>query len=327
MFKLVGIAVICALFNPGCAVDLIGGSDETGGSGPGGGPGAGVGGGGYGGGQGALACKHVDLVFAVDDSGSMREEMDSMRNTIFPAFARQLITIGAGLDDYRVGVVDACPQPSVFNTRGEAGACNFSSNQSWMDSQSPRLVEEFGCVGDIYSDDVACSGDNDDEQPASAAARALENGDNGAFLRDDALLVVVAITDEDETPIPAASPQAIYDRLVAVKGDVRRMVFLGIGGASACDGVYGSAEHAQNLMGVTDHFIDQDRGVFWDLCRGRLEDGLAAAMQVIEQACDDLPDVLCTEFSPDGITPDCYDQPPPAPTPEEPPPEDYPPVI
>jgi hypothetical protein len=174
------------------------------------------------------------------------------------------------------------------------GQCNFQGGQVWMESTSTALVDEFKCVGDIFSGDATCSGSNDDEQPASAAAASLEPAYQGAgmpnagFSRDNALLVVVAITDEDEQPVPGANAQEVYDRLVATKGDVKRMVFLGIGGASDCgNGAYGSAKNAQKLHALTDLFIAQQRGVYWDLCQGNLDQGLTQALGTIAQACND----------------------------------------
>jgi hypothetical protein len=278
-----------------------------GGSGTDGGADDGDGGGGDGDGGGdpeftdALspeACKHVDLVFSVDPSSSMAEEMVAMSLEIFPGFAGALLDIGDGLEDYRVGVIDACPWPANFHTRGETtGECNFQSGEVWMDSSSTALLDEFECVGDIYHASE-CTGDNDDEQPASAAAASLEpptitTGANAGFLRDDALLVVIAITDEDEQPVPASDAQAVFNRLVATKGDVQRMVFLGIGGGTGgcAEGAYGSADEATLLRQITQLFIDAQRGVWWDLCAGNLEDGLTEAMEVIEQACDEFPPI------------------------------------
>ena len=102
-----------------------------------------------------------------------------------------------------------------------------------MDSSSPSLVDEFQCVGDIWDADRECSGQNDDEQPSVAALLALQEGGpsglNAGFLREDALLVVAVITDEDELPAPRRALGELYDEYVALKGgDVRRMVFLGI---------------------------------------------------------------------------------------------------
>lgn len=236
-----------------------------------------------------LGCEHVDVVFALDNSSSMSEEKSSMRNDVFPAFAEALLDID-GIQDFRAGVLDACPTPANFHTRGAGGECSFESGAPWMESSSGDVVSEFQCVADLFSGDAQCSGDNDDEQPASAAAAALEppysDGANAGFVRPDALLVVVAITDEDEQPVPAQDMQALHDRLVAAKGGNRRnVVFLGIGGESACDGVYGSAEEATALQSLTGLFAADGRGVFWDLCAGHLEDGLTEALATIEGAC------------------------------------------
>jgi hypothetical protein len=228
----------------------------------------------------------------------MHEEKAALRDIAFPGFAAALINVSGGLDDFRVGVLDACPAPGTFHTRGIGGACNYSSGTAWMESTSPALVDEFKCVGDIDSSDTLCSGDNDDEQPASSAAAALQlatagGAPNAGFLRDDALLVVIAITDEDEQPTPGASAQEIFDQIVAVKGDVNKVVFLGIGGATACsNGAYGSAKQATKLRAVTDLFVAAHRGLFWNLCDGNLEQGLAEALTTIETACNELPPLL-----------------------------------
>lgn len=292
-----------------------GGSGGTGGTGgtsgggsgsSGGGSGASGGGSGIGGGGdliGEAVCKHVDLVIAVDGSSSMTEELEAMRTEIFPAFADRLEALGADLDDFRVATLDACPTPANFHTRGRQAECNFSSGHNWIESNSPAIDAEFACVGDIYQEDQQCTGENDDEQPVTAVIAALNDGANAGFRRDDALLIVVAITDEDEQPTgDARSADDIYRGLVDLTaGDPRRMVFLGIGGAQECAGAYGDAEQADELQELTGLFETHDRGVFWDLCQGRLEDGLDEAFRVIENACND----LC-----DGLDEDCGGEPP-----------------
>ncbi|WP_437669337.1 hypothetical protein [Sorangium sp. So ce131] len=244
-------------------------------------------------GPNSSGCEHIDIVFALDNSQSMSEEQESMREVVFPAFAEALLQMD-GIKDFRAGVLDACPRPANFHTRGAAGECSFQSGKPWMESSSTEITREFQCAADLYGDDVECSGDSDDEQPASAAAAALEppfsTGENAGFLRDDALLVVVAITDEDEQPVPRQQPQAIHDRLVAAKGDAKNVVFLGIGGKTDCQGAYGSADEAENMQRLVDTFASDGRGFFWDLCEGRLENGLTNALTAIEEAC--------TEFVP-----------------------------
>jgi hypothetical protein len=242
-------------------------------------------------------CKLVDMIIAVDGSSSMTEELVAMRDIVFPAFAQRLPMVGMGLDNFRVGTIDACPDPANYHTQGNGGACNFSSGEVWIDSTSPNLNGEFACVGDL---DITsnCTGDNDDEQPASASAASLEppnsTGPNLGFSRPDSLLVVVAVTDEDEQPTPNQTASEVYQRLVATKfNDPKRIVFLGIGGGQAggCNGAYGQADEAIKLRQITDLFIAQDRGVWWDLCVGNLEDGLDEAFVIIDRACDELPPI------------------------------------
>jgi len=314
MHRFLALAVVLAL-SAACGDD--GGGGDGGDSDAGGDPDGG-GGGHIDGGGDDFACKHLDIVIAVDGSSSMNEEMAAMGREVFPGFADALLDISDGLDDYRVGVVDACADEPTFNTSGEPGmpeecsqsdsdqgtrACDFASGQTWIEATpatAPADVKaEFRCVGQIDrvegSADLTvgtCSGDNDDERPTQAAIAALQPGVNPGFLRDDAVLVVIAVTDEDEHTIPTRNAQQLYDQLVAAKGDVKDMVFLGIGGgpggcSNQCPDNYGSADEARKLRNVTDLFIAEDRGVFWNLCDGDLGSGLAEALDVIEQACDD----------------------------------------
>jgi hypothetical protein len=231
------------------------------------------------------SCKPVDVLFAVDNTGSTPKEQQALRDA-FPGFASKLLEVS---DNYRVGLVDGCAEPATLHTQGSSGPCNFAGGHAWIESSSPSAVEEFLCVADIDSDDAQCRG-NDDEQPVMTATAALDPAwagpgrPNEGFSRNDALLVVVAITDEDERPVPAATAQAIHDRLVASKGDPGSVVFVGFGGAAECEGPYGPAEDADTLREVTETF--GERGVFWDLCQGQLDEGLHEAIAAIESTCD-----------------------------------------
>ena len=259
------------------------------------GPGPGTGPGGPGSTEERRTCKNIDIVFAIDNSMSMTEEQMVMGTTIFPAFATRLKAISPTLESFRVGVKDACHLPATFHTRGRGGACNFAGGARWIDSKSATLAQEFACVGAIDSSTSTCTGQNDDEQPVSAAAAALEpaaNGPNAGFLRKNAILVVVAMTDEDEQPVPMRTNQQVHDRLVAIKGDPRLTVLLGIGGSRMCTGPYGGALNARNLQAITAMFAARQRGVFWDLCAGSLEEGLARAIDTIKTACDQAPPVV-----------------------------------
>jgi hypothetical protein len=243
---------------------------------------------------GSAGCKLVDVVISIDNSGSMQEEIEALAGPVFDSFPQALLDVGNGLDDFQLGVIDACNDPPFLHDTGAGGACNYSSGTNYMVSSSPALFDEYHCVTELTQSgymgmDDDCSGDNDDEQPANTAAGVVGppavDGANAGFLRDDAVLFVVAITDEDEQPVPDESAQAIADKIIAAKGTVNNVVFLGIGGGSDCDGPYGSAEDADLLRAISQIFADQNRGLFWDLCQGDLEQAFDAALQIVDSAC------------------------------------------
>ncbi|MCG8421070.1 MAG: hypothetical protein MJE77_24375 [Proteobacteria bacterium] len=270
------------------------------------------------------ACRHVDLLFSIDASSSMTDEIKALSDVVFPGLTTELndfINRGA-IEDYRIGVIDACPSPASLHSMGvdpmmgnAAKDCSFSTDKPWMDSSSPNLAAEFSCVTNMYTGDQSdlCEDDvmrwDNDERPAYAAATALSDeylgsgGANEGFLRENALLVIVAITDEDEevgnhVPDKTANADQIYDKLIAAKGNnPKKMVLVGVAGATVTmndlplgprchDGEYGEALQAIILKELTGKFVDQDRGVFWDLCKGQLENAVTQAIAVIEAGCN-----------------------------------------
>lgn len=244
-------------------------------------------------------CEKVDVVLAIDNSGSMQEEIAALSGPVFDSFPDALLGVNGGLLDFHLGVVDACNAPAHLHNHGLSGDCNFANGANYMVSNNPELQNEYACVTALSTagwngTEDECTGENDDEQPANTAADAvsLMAGANMGFLRSDAVLLVVAITDEDEQPLPQLSAQQIADKIIAAAGGIDKVVFLGIAGGSECKGPYGGAEDAVFMREVTQIFVDAERGLFWDLCMGDLE---AAFQSVV-----DVVDVACMEFTPVG---------------------------
>ncbi len=252
-------------------------------------------------------CKKVDVILAVDNSGSMTEEHQALQGPVFDSFPQTLLAINDGIDDFHLAVIDACPKPANFHETGASGACGFSTGSNYMISSSPDLAAEFACVSDFSATGYMGQADlcvdsgplnDDDEQPALTAAQSVSgaaaDAANAGFLRDDALLFVVTITDEDEQLVDIGSTQEIYEQLVAAKGgDVEQIVYLGVAGGSDCEGPYGSAQDAVQAQALSNLFIAAGRGMFWDLCMGDLE----TAFQV---AIEGSVDSACQEFVPQG---------------------------
>ena len=80
-----------------------------------------------------------------------------------------------------------------------------------MESSSPNLDAEFACIGDLYVDDMNCSGSSDDEQPASAAAACVifRRSAGEAMSRSDGLWGGRAAGIRRNSSSPSASRAAL----------------------------------------------------------------------------------------------------------------------
>lgn len=124
---------------------------------------------------------------------------------------------------------------------------------------------------------------------------------NEGFVRDDAVLVVTLVTDEEDDPNDGndmdenspGNPQDWYDAVVAAKlGDPSAVVVLGLVGDTdlpnaACapiDDVVG-AEPAPRLRQFVELF--GDRGIWASVCTPDYNPFFEQAVGLIDAACDD----------------------------------------
>lgn len=256
-------------------------------------------------------CNKIDVILAVDASSSMQAELDSLFETFLEVKTILANDVGEGIEDFHIGVMNACNNPPYLHNWGAGHAdCEFPPGQNWLESADPMLDQRFECVVDIPYQDEALEGNggdnggynnspdycedgpDEDEQPALAAAAAIQPGvtQNAGMVRDDAILLVVAITDEDEALADVGSPAQIHDLFMQVKGE-GEIVFLGIGGtdcASAYDG--GNVADSTELAEVASEF--GSHGLFRTMCSGQGSDPIRDAFQealttVVDQACDE----------------------------------------
>lgn len=157
-------------------------------------------------GMGDAGCKKVDFLFVIDSSPSMQDEQDNLL-TSFPGFI-DAIEQTLMIDDFHLMVVDAGP---VFGAQcdGTLGAgqrrsangqeCGLSGTQRFADQNQPDLPGTFACIGARGFD-----GDPNERTMDSTIAALTDLAQPGAcnegFLRDDAVLVVTIITDEEDSP-------------------------------------------------------------------------------------------------------------------------------
>lgn len=159
----------------------------------------------------------VDVLFVIDNSGSMREEQTSLRREI-PLLIEGLTNPptdegGAprwnAVESLRVAVVTtdlgtggiavprvgtACNANAGEGDGGQLrvdGTCSPNSILTWeMGEDTAVFAEQVGCVADAGTTGCGL------EQPLAAAARALD--DANGFPRADALLAVVVLSDEED---------------------------------------------------------------------------------------------------------------------------------
>jgi hypothetical protein len=140
-------------------------------------------------------------------------------------------------------------------------------------------------------------------------------GPNEGFYPSDenALLVVVIITDEDECSVEEGGTMVttieggtdcdqdasteLYDLTAGVDfldvltGGAGRYVVVGIAGPGpgSCSSSFGEAVYAARLKAFVEMFGEY--GVFGNICDGDLSTSLSAALEVIEVSCDEFPPI------------------------------------
>tara|TARA_R110002073_G_scaffold177151_3_gene334989 strand:- start:25187 stop:26317 length:1131 start_codon:yes stop_codon:yes gene_type:complete len=175
----------------------------------------------------ASTAQGMDLLFVIDNSNSMREEQASLVAN-FSRFVNVLQNVDGGLPDVHIGVVTTNVGAGSFGIAGcegngdngllinnPSGACNAPSDRYIIDVASAdgttrernyegSLSEVFSCIAEVGVDGCGF------EQPLEAMRRALDgsNVQNNGFLRAEALLAVVIISDEDDC---SATDTRIYN--------------------------------------------------------------------------------------------------------------------
>lgn len=273
---------------------------------------------GNGGDDEAESCQKVDLLFVIDNSGSMADEQTNLVNS-FPAFIDEIQTQLADTDGYHVGVVSSdaylfnqgCPiEGAMVTATGGTGSSNavcgpYSTGQRYM-TEADDLAQTFACAARVGTE-----GDGN-ERPMLTMQRALSpelngpGGCNEGFLRDDALLVIVIITDEEDDfeapgcappqPGSGGDPQAWFDAVVASKGGLEsNVVVLALVGPPGpdpaacpaldkCTGGIIGAEVAARITQFTELFTN---GFVGQVCAPSYASFFQEAVGVIKSACDD----------------------------------------
>ena len=157
--------------------------------------------------------RDLDILFVVDNSGSMKGEQDSLVAN-FPSFIGVLQTIEGGLPNVHIGIISsnvgAAGQASVPGCAGEGDngnllvkpGCTGLTGQYISDTanaQGVRVKNYTGALDTLFSCMATLgTGGCGFEMHLESVFRALQPGKNPGFYRPGAYLAVVILADEDD---------------------------------------------------------------------------------------------------------------------------------
>jgi hypothetical protein len=265
------------------------------------------------------ACDKMDILFVIDNSGSMEAEQENLIAN-FSGFAELVdnyITSSDTPIDYRIAVTTAGRDvsytlsgiPFTFNESGDNGAFrrDCGNDKTWIERADGDVASTFSCRANVGTNGPGA------EMPLLgmewSLSRRMDDGTNAGFLREDALLALVMITDQDDCSrdddnfeINSSAPSCFnpndsnikpishyLDFLDTLKGDRKKWasaVIAGPGPAS-CNSNFGTAAGATRMV----DFVSQagDNSVLSSICSGDLTNALEEALDTFESACDDFP--------------------------------------
>lgn len=164
-------------------------------------------------------CKKMDIIFVVDDSGSMGPAQAKLKAN-FPLMVNALNAFKTKSNadlDYRLAVTSTDTDRSDFAKGGKGGfvssaSCSVGPARAWLERTDPNVADAFGCRASLGTNGSAT------ERPITALNLAVTDrtaDQNKNFLRDDALLAFFILTDEDESS--GMAPIKLIQQLDTVK--------------------------------------------------------------------------------------------------------------
>jgi len=234
-------------------------------------------------------CGNIDFMFVIDNSGSMGDEQANLVAN-FPAFIDGIQVALESVDSVQVGVIttDAysaniagCQNLSSLVVQTNSMVCGPYADGSNFMNEADDLGTAFNCAALVGTSGSAS------ERPMQAMVEAALQVDGGpgqcneGFIREDALLVIVIITDESDSN-STGIPMTWYDDVLAAKDGIpENVVVMSLintpGGACGFDVATDMATFT-TMWGVN--------GFLADICSVDYAPIFQEAIGVIDVACD-----------------------------------------
>ncbi len=180
------------------------------------------------------------------------------------------------------GILGAGLTKSASNTD-----CGVAGGRAWMTDSQPDLSATFTCLATVGTDG---SGNEQTMGSAVFAVGDILNAPgacNDGFIRDDALLVITVISDEEDGGSPGTAAEWRTRIVEAKGGDEAAIVPLGlIGDNDTPDGICVGEEAAASPK-LREFFMSFTHGSTGSVCADDFTPFFLDAVSIISTACDE----------------------------------------
>ena len=129
----------------------------------------------------------IDVLFVVDSSGSMASKQTSLTDN-FPIFMNYFMGLGI---DYHIGVIT-----TDMSSATEQGRLHSYDGKKYIDASTSDPITAFTALATVG---IGGSSAEMGRDPIYNALYVYNNSDNAGFLRPDSGLIVIVITDENDS--------------------------------------------------------------------------------------------------------------------------------
>ncbi len=213
------------------------------------------------------SSKQLDILFVVDNSGSMADEQQKLGQRI-SSFLASLYDV-----DWHVGITTTDVTNGKYGLQGDL--LNFSGSSTYiLTKNTPNFEKAFQNTIVRPESYQGCSGSDcpsGDEQPLAAAMMAIGKRDtsNKGFFRKNADLGLLILSDEDEMstgPSGATTAEDLLAEMFRVWGDSKALITYGM----VIKPVDSSCKYSNNGQGhygtFVDHLAQLTSGLVGSIC-------------------------------------------------------------
>lgn len=252
------------------------------------------------------ACD-IDFLFVIDNSRSMSSRQKSLASSV-PKFVDTMVKELDHKVDFHLGVVttdayegnpSACRKLGalVTSTKGDdssKAACGpYGEGRAYMIRKDP-IGEKFPCAARPGVTGALTEKPIDAIRGALAPEMQKAGACNEGFLRKDAILVTVIITDEDDGLAGGilgspGEPETWHKEVMAFKdNDERKVVMLGLVGQAAPNACKDSVNLGVESKRIKDFMKRFKHQITADVCESDYDPFFEKALSMIDVVCEEV---------------------------------------